>query len=173
MPHSELRFIKGIGEKRAEAYLRLGIDSPDALLRYFPKGYINPGRVKKISELDHGETASVKVTISKASIQKKTAGGLKIVKFMAFDETGSLSVVYFNNPYTPEKLVHGGEYILFGRITRNLFGAEISNPIPYNKDTEDKSLPLYRGLPSLPSSVIAKNIDYLLSIREIPDPLPK
>ena len=173
MPQSELRYIKGIGEKRAEAYLRLGIDSPDALLRYFPKNYINPGKIKKISELDNGEIASVKVTVSKASLQKKIAGGLKIVRFSAFDETGIISVVYFNNPYTPEKLLHGGEYILYGRIQKNLFGAEITNPTPYSKDLACKALPLYRGLPNLPSSVIAKNIDYLLKTREIADPVPE
>ena len=174
MKNKDIRYIKGVGEKRAEAYYRLGINSPDALLRYYPRSYINPGKVTPIRELFHGDIASVRVVINKNSVSNgKLKGGRRIIKFSAFDETGKISVVYFNNPYTPESLKHGEEYILFGRITRNLYGPEITNPVVFPKDTEEALKPVYRASSSLSSKVIEKNIKTVLEETEIIDPMPK
>ncbi len=168
----ELRYVKGIGEKRAEAYKSLGISSPDALLRYFPKGYINPGKISLISELYDGDIASVRVTVSKTGETKKRIRGLTITRFQAYDESGKIAVVYYNNPYTPEKLKNGDECVLYGRVTKNLYGAEITNPFVYPENLPDKLVPQYRGKGMLTSNVISKNIEYILENTSISDPLP-
>ena len=38
---SDIKKLKGIGEKRAELYAKLGINSPSALLSHYPRGYID------------------------------------------------------------------------------------------------------------------------------------
>lgn len=173
MVNKDIRFIKGIGEKRAEAYHRLGIDSPDALLRYYPKSYINPGKTTPVNELISGSVAAVRVVIDKRLNNARIKGGRRIIKFYAFDETERMSVVYFNNPYTPEKLIHGEEYILFGRVSRNLYGAEMTNPTVFSKDTADELMPIYPASAALSSRIIEKNIKTVLSEIEIEDPMPK
>lgn len=174
MKSKDIRYIKGVGEKRAEAYHRLGIDSPDALLRYYPRSYINPGKITPVLNLLGGETASIRVVINKNSLKTaKLRGRNSIVKFSAFDETGKIAVTYFNNPYTPETLKHGEEYVLYGRVSRNLYGAEITNPLVFQKNIKPELKPIYTASGLLSSKTIEKNIKTVLEEIEIKDPLPE
>ena len=45
---TDIRFLKGVGEKRAQHLYSLGIDTIGALLRYFPRGYEDFSNVKQI-----------------------------------------------------------------------------------------------------------------------------
>ena len=48
---TDIRYIKGIGEKRAEALGRLGIRTLGDLLCYFPRDYEDRTAVRPIAEL--------------------------------------------------------------------------------------------------------------------------
>ena len=42
--HTDIRYLKGVGEKRAELFQRLGVDSIDALLHFYPPTRIGAQR---------------------------------------------------------------------------------------------------------------------------------
>ena len=44
--------------------------------------------------------------------------GLTLVKCTIYDETGTLNVTYFNNPYAAAQLRVGQEYVFYGKGTR-------------------------------------------------------
>ena len=45
-----IRFVKGVGEKRAELFRQLGVESVGALLRHYPRGYIDRSHPLKLRE---------------------------------------------------------------------------------------------------------------------------
>lgn len=42
--------------------------------------------------------------------------GLTLVKCTIYDETGTLNVTYFNNPYAAAQLRVGQEYVFYGKV---------------------------------------------------------
>ena len=51
--------LKGIGEKTAKLFEKVGIRTIDDLLHYYPKGYDTYGEPQAIGELSEGETGTV------------------------------------------------------------------------------------------------------------------
>ena len=60
---TDIRFLKGVGEKRAQHLYSLGIDTIGALLRYFPRGYEDFSNVKQIFDCNADEKVCVKAKI--------------------------------------------------------------------------------------------------------------
>jgi ATP-dependent DNA helicase RecG len=40
-PNDDIRYLKGVGEKRATMYHKLGIQTAADLLHHFPRGYLD------------------------------------------------------------------------------------------------------------------------------------
>ena len=57
---TDIRYIKGIGEKRAEALGRLGIRTLGDLLCYFPRDYEDRTAVRPLAELLPAATAGAR-----------------------------------------------------------------------------------------------------------------
>jgi ATP-dependent DNA helicase RecG len=53
----EVKFIKGVGQKRSDLLLKLGVETADDLLWLIPRRYEDRRQFKKISEIQDGETA--------------------------------------------------------------------------------------------------------------------
>jgi RecG-like helicase len=49
----DIRYLKGVGEKRAQLYHRLGIDSPSDLLYHLPRSYIDLSHPQEIASWSH------------------------------------------------------------------------------------------------------------------------
>ena len=56
---SDIRRIKGIGERRAQALNKLGVFSLFDLISYFPRRYEDRSRVKPIALVQDGESVCI------------------------------------------------------------------------------------------------------------------
>ena len=52
-----IRYIKGIGEKRARAFEKLGVRTLGDLISFYPRRYEDRSRIKEINSLEDGEYA--------------------------------------------------------------------------------------------------------------------
>ena len=50
-----IKYIKGIGEARAEAFYKLGVETVADLLSFYPRGYEERGRIVSIWDALDGE----------------------------------------------------------------------------------------------------------------------
>ena len=57
--HTDIRYVKGVGEARAKSLAKLGITDLRSLLSYFPRAYEDRRAYKRIDELTAGESACV------------------------------------------------------------------------------------------------------------------
>ena len=54
--HTDIRYLKGVGEKRAGLFQRLGVDSIDALLHFYPRAYEDWSKTVSIAGAPFGES---------------------------------------------------------------------------------------------------------------------
>lgn len=113
---SDICTLKGIGEKTAKQFGKLGISTIEDLLEYYPRDYEEykePTPIGQVTE-DTGEPVSVLGRIS-GSVSARRARGLVLVSASVTDGTGTLTVTWFNAPFMKNNLISGKTYIFRGR----------------------------------------------------------
>ncbi|MDP4108813.1 MAG: ATP-dependent DNA helicase RecG [Bacillota bacterium] len=125
---TEVRFIKGIGEKRAKLLNKISIFTLSDFLSFFPRDYEDRTKFLKISELRDSETACVRAVIATDVKASRTRGGRQVVKCRAFDDTGSFEITFFNQPYIKGRLIKGKEYIFYGRVQKDFLATSMVQP---------------------------------------------
>ncbi len=110
-----VRYIKGVGQKRAEILRKVGIEVFFDLLYYFPRRYEDRSRIVKISQAVPGENATVRAEVLTVG-QKDGYRGKRIFTVAVNDGTGNLFATFFNQPYLQDTFKSGKEVMLFGRL---------------------------------------------------------
>ncbi len=174
-----LKFYKGVGEKRVQLFERLGVDSSDALLRYYPREYEDWSNCISVDEAkanaDSGELCCIRAAVSSQVRAVRLKGNRMLYSARVADEEGKgFRVTFFNNPYIPKMLVQGSSYIFRGKLFVGSNGAEMTSPAFESADC-DRIVPVYRATEGLPSRQIAKVMEQVIAElpEDLDDPLPK
>ena len=123
-----IRTIRGIGEKTALYYEKLGIRTTGDLLFYFPRSYETfdaPVSVRDAARRDFASVSGVIAAVPSARHVKN----LQITEAVIRDETGaSLRLTWFNMPYLRNSLKPGSRYVFRGRIRGFGAGRRMEHP---------------------------------------------
>ena len=140
LSNAPVKVLQGIGPARARSYQKLGINTVSDLVYHFPRAYENRGATKLLSECAHGEKASVVMTVG--TVPKKTMirRGMTLLKFTAFDESGTCEVTYYNQNYLADKFPLGSEFRFYGQIERVGRRYKMNSP-SYEMIVEGEELP--------------------------------
>lgn len=103
--------IKGIGEKTAAAFARLGIHTIDELLHTYPRNYLTYGEPVDIATASVGERHAVRAIVS-SYVDVRQVRSLKLTSLTAKDSTGTLRLVWFNSPFL-RNVFHKGDTCIF------------------------------------------------------------
>ena len=155
---SNIQYLKGVGEKRAALYNKLGIVTVRDLLYHFPRNYIDLSTPYSIMSAPLDETCAIIARLIHKSTEKRIRKGLSVFKLMAEDYSGSLEITVFNAKYTVDSLETDKEYIFFGRVTGNMIKRTMSAPDIYSVSDENTILPIYSQTLGLTSKLIRRNI---------------
>lgn len=168
--------LKGIGAKRAQQFHNLGIFSVMDLIRYYPKGYEDWSNVVPISEAVEGENVCIRATISSPfSVNFAKGSGKLICKTMVYDDSGAVTLLYFNNKFISQMLHTGTEYFFYGRITRTLNGLQMIAPTFKTMAEATAMYPRYHLTAGLPNRIIQDAVSKALELlpETLNDPLPQ
>ena len=124
----ELTKIKGINEKRKEAFNSLSIFDTIDLIKYFPKNYIDLRAKQSLKYAYHNDIVLTSGKIVSVPVNRFYRGNRGIVKVVCEQDGFIFSVVWFNQPYVLSKLKQGEEYLFYGRVSNNDFNTSIINP---------------------------------------------
>ena len=127
--HTDVRYIRGIGETRAKALSKLGIETLQDLIGYFPRRYEDRTMTRSIRELELGETVCVRAMIANDPTASRISGGRTVMNARAVDDSGTLQLAFFNQEYRKNTLVRGETYIFCGKVEGNLLTRRMINPI--------------------------------------------
>lgn len=173
----EVRFIKGIGEQKAKALARLGIETLRDLISWFPRRYDDRSAIKRIADLAPDETACVSAMVSAPPTVSFVRKGMYLVKFRAVDESGTLDVTFFNQPWLKEQFFQGKTYTFYGRAEGSGSRRKMASPVAEEEGKREltgRIVPIYPLTAGISQQKMAQfvrcGLDACLEI--LPDVLP-
>jgi len=114
---SGLQTLKGVGPKRARLLSRLGIHTIGELLYHFPRKYEDRSLVKKIYQLQDGETETLFGMVTGVR-DIRPRRGMTITKAALYDGAATAYAVWFNQPYIKKQINKGKKIIVTGKVDR-------------------------------------------------------
>ena len=149
--HSPVMELKGVGPAFAEKLAKIGIATIGEALEYFPRTYDDYSEVTPIAALLPG-LVTLRVRFEEVS-ERRVRRGLHVTHATAYDETGKVRVVWFNQPYRAANL-SGKDYLLRGKYEFKNNRLQIVNPsVELNHDVPLEST----IIPTYPERVGLKN----------------
>jgi ATP-dependent DNA helicase RecG len=110
-----VRYLKGVGEVRAEQLLRLGIRTAEDLLHHLPHRYEDATTVTPIARLAPGMDVTVIGTvISKGIIP--TRKGLRVFQAVVRDESGIIEAAWPGQPFLDRVIQKDDVLLLAGQV---------------------------------------------------------
>ena len=129
MLSDSLRNVSGIGEQKEKHLSKLGLYTVGDLLRYYPRDYEDRSVIKDISDLEDGETVSICAAPTGRIMSTRLPNKRSIQKVTVADDTGSITLIWFNRDYLPKSFNPHCKYIFFGKVRRNGNKIEMADPI--------------------------------------------
>lgn len=168
--NSSIKYIKGIGEKRAELFNSLGIFDVDSLLHFYPRKYEDWTNTISVAEALNGETVCIKATMITPVKESMIRKGLTLYKCRFSDGESVIAVTIFNNKYLANSLRVYEDYVLFGKLEKNFTTASMSSPQIEKITATDSIHPIYPAKERLNFKAISKAVRTALDeIDEIPE----
>jgi len=167
--------LKGVGEEVAKKLASLGIHNLGELIEYFPRRYEDYSNISKIKDLRPG-VVTIEAEIKQAK-GRYVRRGMHITEAVASDDTSSVRLVWFNQPYRAGALKSGQKYYIAGeyKLSRNRFSilnpsVELVSDFPVNTA---RIIPIYRETKGIKSAQIRKLVrEAVTQVKALPEHLP-
>ena len=113
--NTPIKYIRGVGPKRATALATAGIDTVNDLLHYYPRRYLDRTTVKSIHELKKGDQATMVGTVEVCG--ERQARKRKLFQAVLSDGTGMITLVWFNGvKYIKNAVQKGDRLAIHGKV---------------------------------------------------------
>lgn len=140
----KLCYLKGVGPKKAALLQKLGLESVGDLCEYFPYRHEDRRFITEIASLYDGQSALVSGVIDRVEL-RRIRNNLQILKGRLTDESGALTVNWFNQPWLKQQLCDGREITVYGKVEYK-FGGRVMNVAEYELKRSNEGfgiLPVY------------------------------
>ncbi len=165
--------LHGVGKVRAAALEAMGIFTIRDLLWHFPRTYEDRGRIRTLQEGADGEKSAFFLTVETQPHTAKLKGRISLTKFTAFDDSGTVEVVFFNQPYLQTVFHVGDTYRFWGKLSY-LKRWTLSSPAyePVNHVPLRDLIPVYPLSENIHNKQLVSMIASALQI-SLSDPIPE
>ncbi|MBR2043124.1 MAG: ATP-dependent DNA helicase RecG [Clostridia bacterium] len=165
--------IRGIGEKRAGLLSKLGIDSVDALLRFYPRDYLDFTVITPIADLMPSNRYCIRARIvgnvkTENLYKKNVARSTFTVK----DHSGQATVILYHSRNVPFFFKANTDYIIYGVAEGSMFEPVFSSPI-IQPASAPSLQPVYRLTQGITSKEISRLVLSAFEKGIEPDPIPE
>lgn len=130
---TNIRFLKGVGEIKAQNLYKMGIQNIYDLITHYPREYENRQKIREVKDFIDGENALFFATISSPVTVRYIRKNLSIYSCFALDDnSNTIKLVWFNQKYIRGRIKQGIKYLFYGKTELNGTMYEVSNPNIYN-----------------------------------------
>ena len=105
--HTDIQYLKGVGEKRAKLLARLGVHTVEDLLHFYPRAYEDWSKVVPIGQAQIGEVCCVRAIVDHKPIGVRIRKGMTVYKTDVTDGRDRMTIVIYNNAYLADRLESG------------------------------------------------------------------
>lgn len=163
--------VPGIGPSRLKALNEAGILTARDLVMRLPVSYHDLTQPIPLSEVRAGMECAVLVHIDGKAVEQR-APRLLITRVSVCDDTDSVPVVWYNQPWLKKQLISGRELLLYGRFELRRGRLQMSSP---TIERDAGIIPVYRAIPGVPAKAFRDAMRSVLEINkgQWPDALPQ
>ncbi|MBO5555715.1 MAG: ATP-dependent DNA helicase RecG [Oscillospiraceae bacterium] len=177
--NTDVRYIKGIGEKKAQALNKLGVFTLHDLVSYFPRKYEDRSQYKPIALAADGETVCIRALVADTPRLSRIRRGLDLVRFKAVDDSGVVDITFFNQSYVKDNIHRGESYVFYGKVEVKGARRAMTNPVYEPEGAErgvtGRIIPIYRLAAGLNQRTLMQSIRQGLDAcgDQLPELLPE
>lgn len=162
--------LKGIGEKTAGLFARLGVCTVEDLLHDYPRAYDAYEEPVPVGKLQENTTAAVAGQLLKAPSVRRFKN-IQVIVATVKDMTGSLQLTWYNMPYLRNTLQMGQFLVFRGRAVKKggrltMEQPEIFTPEAYEA-VRDSMQPIYGQTKGLGNKAIVRAVAQALEQRQL------
>lgn len=165
--HSKIESIKGIGEKTANLFHKLGIYTVADLLQYYPRSYDTFKAPVSICSEHIGQITAIRGIILQTPLLKR-AKNLQIVSTSVLTDSVKMNVTWFNMPFLSKSLKKGQSYIFRGVLQAHGNTFLMEQPKYYKEEDYSELMkamqPLYSLTAHLSNQTIMKSIKQVMNV---------
>ncbi len=161
--YTNIKYLKGVGEKRARLLAKLGVFDVNALLHLFPRTYEDWSKVFPIAQAPFDTPCCVKARVTRKTSAHMVRKGMTIYKTQATDGESLLQITIFNNKYAAEKLTTDDEFLFFGKMTGHPYAREMVSPDIESPQGKQRIRPIYPQTAGLNSKAIERLVETALN----------
>jgi len=160
-----IELLTRVGKTTASRLKKLDIYNVLDLLYYFPFRYDDFSQIVNIRELQPNQIVTIKGKIVLINNRRSHRKRLVITEALVEDETGSIKVIWFNQPWLAKNLKAGDEVFLSGKAEFDNLGLQFISPA-YEKITERESINTAKIVPvySLTNNLTQKQLRFLINL---------
>lgn len=167
----DIRYLKGVGEKTARLYNKLGIFTVDDLIRHYPRKYLDYGNTVSVKDAPPDTPVFIKATMITPVKESMIRKGLTLYKCNFSDGETVIKVTIFNNKYLAKALRTFDDYILYGKVEKTFTSASMSSPQIERADKAEVH-PVYPTTEKLSIKAISNSVRNALAlVGKIPETL--
>ncbi|MFA6094349.1 MAG: ATP-dependent DNA helicase RecG [Candidatus Paceibacterota bacterium] len=126
--HDPIESISRIRDDQKKALYKLGIKTIEDLLYHFPVRYGDTAEVRSIETIHAGDTAVVFGKLGKLKTGKSFKSKIAMSESSVEDETGTIRLIWFHQPYIAKMFVEDSLVRVEGKITERNGVRAITNP---------------------------------------------
>jgi ATP-dependent DNA helicase RecG len=144
-----LRYIRGVGPKRAADLERVGLHTVEDLLLRFPLRYEDRAELVPVSSLRPGQVATVSGEVLSTGLRTTRRPGFRLFEVIVRDATGPVRAVFPNQAFLRDVFRAHQYVVLYGAVEfRGRGGLQFTNPeyeIVRGRDTEEEDATVHTG----------------------------
>lgn len=159
---SDIKFLKGVGKAKGEMYLKMGIDTPYALLYHIPRDYLDYRAYIPIMQAEPETFSVLRLTVVKKLPVKRIRNKLVICNALATDGISDILIVIYNNVYTFNSLKESETYYMYGKVTGGFTRREIIAPLFIPVSSDVLIQPVYKLTQGLSANAVRSHMQQAL-----------
>lgn len=170
MNHQPITSLKGIGEKTAALFARLGVETVEELLHDYPRAYDAYEEPEPIGQVKEETITAVSGQLLKSASVRRFKN-IQVIVTTVKDLTGSLQLTWYNLPYLASTLQMGKLLVFRGRVVKKgnrltMEQPEVFEPEKYRAVMHSMQ-PVYSQTKGLGNKTITKAVRQALDLRQM------
>jgi ATP-dependent DNA helicase RecG len=168
MNHDPIESLKGIGEKTGKLFQKIGVDTIEDLLEYYPRAYDTYEDPTPIAEIKPDSVMTVAGMLERTPDVKRYSR-VQVVTAILRDGSGTMQLIWYNMPYLHATLKAGMRAVFRGKIIKKSGRLIMEQPEVYTAEAYGEIIhsmqPVYGQTKGLSNKTIVRAQKQALSAR--------
>src|SRR3989338_6941710 len=124
--NTKIAELGAVGKKTMKKFANLGVKTAGDLLYYFPFRYEDYRKIVPIAQLQAGQLVTICGQVELIANKRSFRSRKTITEALVSDKSGSVRVVWFNQPYIIKNIHPGDVVYLSGKVKTDMLGPQLA-----------------------------------------------